>query len=402
MRGHAVVAVVVSATVIVAASMAQQPGDQPALPHVQPLQAQLHVIDEDGVHTMAAHPGLTTLAPGQLFSIIKHGEAVRRTVSPALASLDPAWATPLAVPEDYFVWGEAEDGSDETVRTRLLCSVDVPMEYNHSTGKFEGVLRLVLEDRNAPLRRTSLAHPVPVEIVSEADEVVPPELSLEHTNLPSSEVRFVDDSPVDSLRVTLRTQADLEGYAVHLPVKPAVSIDTGRRSIHGWGFQSVELPVILKGTSSRELVTVSLDVTRGHVEPSTVEVSGVEPGRVSLRSEALGAATVSATAAGYSRAEIEMTYGFPLAFIVAALLGGFLGGIVGYLRRRQKSQSVNFGANVGMGVVWGVIWAVAYGAMGIVAPQVNVPVYEYFNEGIVFVVSALSAIYMQPKKKAQA
>jgi len=396
--------VLVAATLIGAAAPAHaqvKPRTRVLLPQAyrdviqaQPARA-TYAVKADSTKSSAVSGSQLMLESSEVYRILQRGDAVRQVTTRFLADRDTAWRTAYAIPEDYLA--RVGDGT-QLAAARPVFLPRGPMRYDRASDRFTGTLMLVLEDLAERQSRT-LDDSISIEIVSAADSVSPSPLNIGHTNFPPSLVSVSDDNPRDSVEVTFVTAANLSGFKTHLPVEPALVIETRPRAIQGWGVQSIPLTLLVRGGSFADSVAVRLEASPGSVTPEEVFVHAGRPATARLRSEGSGTATVRAITADVGSDEQTFEYVFPLAFLLSSVIGGLLGAIVAFSRAKAKSQKPQLPIHLVGGVLWGLIVAAAYGVLGLNLLGMTVPAVPYFNEGVVFVVSALGAIGWIPGKK---
>lgn len=352
---------------------------------------------QSGIDTVAAIPGAPVLLePDEKLAIIQRGDFVGRADLGVFAERHPRWSGAFAIPEGYVTRLEGAPGAaGPAIEVQPVFTPDGKMRYNRDTKQFQGSLRIVLRDASGVLEPRDLDDPILMEIVSNADAVRPPTVSISRTYLPATRVRLVDDSPKDSVRINFITPAKPEGYEVHLAVEPALIVEANRDRMQGWGIQSIPITVVVRGATLPDSIEVHMQASLGSLDPDVVVVRSGRPATTRLRSESMGAATVTAISSDFAPIEADLEYTPPVPFLVSSVVGGLAGGAGAHLRRRKQGKKSGVGATLGFGVLWGLIAALLYGILGVNLIGIDVPVVEHFNEGLVFVLSAAAAIAAQ-------
>jgi len=150
---------------------------------------------------------------------------------------------------------------------------------------------------------------------------------------------------------------------VPIPVmRPRLILGASPGTVQGYGFEAVEVTVQAEGLANPEGLSVTLDATKGRIEPSrmiTLNAQGVASAQ--LRSEGQGTAVVSATA-GVLRAPEPRTVEFvaPVSFLLWAVGGGLLGGFARLLAKKRRLSPRASTRAVTAGVLLGLLVALAY------------------------------------------
>jgi hypothetical protein len=380
--------------------------------------AEIIAVRRTGLQKETGTAQALDLAPSDVHKVALEGETITRMETRTPTESHPWPSGALAIPERYLTRvteggappettasGDAPvmaaAGSSEATPVQPVFWASDKMRYDAEAEQFRGALLILLDDPSQEARTRELTAPVEVSITG-AESVAPQRVLLDHTNLPPDTVRLAESSPLDSVRLSIRTAVNTRGYDAYVPVMPALTIGPKERSIQGWGMQSVELRIGVKGASRTVPVNVSVETSLGSLDPSTVPVSADRPAAVALRSEGLGRAVVVASAPGFTEARGEYHYDFPLRFFAFALVGGLVGALVTYMRRRQRKEEPDLRVHLVGGILWGVVVSLAYGVLGLSLLEFAVPGGQPFSEGLVFVVSALGALCWIPSPKAAA
>jgi hypothetical protein len=138
-------------------------------------------------------------------------------------------------------------------------------------------------------------------------------------------------------------------------MRPRLILSASPATVQGYGFEAVEVTVQAEGLANPEGLSVTLDATRGRIEPSrlvTLNAQGVASAQ--LRSEGQGTAVVSASA-GVLRAPEPRTVDFvaPVSFLLWAVGGGLLGGFARLLAKKRRLSPKASTRAVTAGCCWG-------------------------------------------------
>jgi hypothetical protein len=364
-------------------------------------QAKVTDIQNGATEAVPATNRNIQLQPEQALKVIKSGKAIRRTDTSYRYA--PAVDQPrqYTLPETYVA--RLESGAVSILQP--LFQMNKPLQYDPIAGLFRGELIVFLKDPDNPQDNLKLAQPIHMRVLSSVDEVIPEQLIFDHANLPDTTVVFRERNPQDSIQIKLITSATPEGYETYLSVEPAILIESGARTIQGWGIQSVPVTVVLRGTTVTEAVEITLQASPGSVTPSQVYVTSEQSGTARLRSEGVGSATLRAISPRFETTEVELSYQFPFRFFIFALLGGLLGSLVYALRRKRKNEPIPVRTHLIGGVLWGLLVAIIYAA-GFEKLIDNffgglLPVYDYFSEILILGVAALAANLWLPREKQE-
>ena len=250
------------------------------------------------------------------------------------------------------------------VALQILVDTNAMLFYNRAENKFEGTLNItLLSDAHGVLESKQLVEPVLIELTSGSGARINPQSTfISHTNLPSTNIAIVDVSPQSQVPVNIKTAFNPAGYLKILRKEPLLSIETPSKRLQGLGVQAIPVKIALLGEARSGPVNVSIVTDNGTVEPDNIDISGDRAGTVMLRSEGVGNANLTVTAAGFSNDTREFYFTFPWVFILFPVLGGFLGAVVKYLMMKEK---VKFQNVLVLGLITGLITSVLYYVLGI-------------------------------------
>jgi len=128
-----------------------------------------------------------------------------------------------------------------------VCSVlisESPMRYNKNSHLFQGLLLVILEE-SGQSQSKKLSQPVSFAVASDADEVVPKDASIDHSNFPPLEIRFASLNPSDSVQLTFITSTNPQGYRKYLPVEPILSVEAADTVLEGFGIERTNITVTM-------------------------------------------------------------------------------------------------------------------------------------------------------------
>ncbi len=273
--------------------------------------------------------------------------------------------------------------SGEVVQLKAYALIARPLAYNPASGMFTGEIGLGVTDIVPGRPRRELSTPIHFEVIG-AHEADPVLVRVAATTPPHPRVR-VTMTAAGAIRVA----SDLipQGVGLDMPLAPALSMLSGSTSIEGWGLGKTDINISLTGLSEVQNRFVNLRATSGFLEKTRVPLDENGNATVSIRSDQLGTAVITATTPGYQRAETQIAFRFPYTTLMASLLGGLVGaGIRVFARAGLTGKRVVF-ALLG-GVLVGTLIFALY-AVGVnvlpVTPTVTV------GAVLVFAISGLGA-----------
>jgi len=321
------------------------------------------------------------LRAGEKLAILRMGDSIKSATPPVTPLLSNVISTrAYSIPETYYA---RLDGTDEQVVLSPVLISESPMRYNKNSHLFQGLLLVILEE-SGQSQSKKLSQPVSFAVASDADEVVPKDASIDHSNFPPLEIRFASLNPSDSVQLTFITSTNPQGYRKYLPVEPILSVEAADTVLEGFGIERTNITVTMKPPGSGQVHALHISSSLGSLDPEEIHLVRGQAS-THLRSEGIGNARVTLTSPDFSPAELNITCVFPWSFLSVAFVGGIVGGIVRKLVRKSGLIS-----SIVVGVLWGLIVAVAWAGVGL--NLLSLPLPSYVNEAVVFVLCALAAL----------
>jgi hypothetical protein len=258
--------------------------------------------------------------------------------------------------------GEPASESDQVI-LQILVDTLPRLQYNASNGAYEGSFFVtLLEDSKTNLVPKELEEPVKMQFSSVRAEFNPGFTAIHNTNLPSTAVHISDRSNENPVPIRIATTFNPKGYTTYLGKQPVIRIETPTRKMQGYGVQAIPVSISLQAYTGVDSVRVNLVAGKGSVEPDHIFLSSSRPGKVLLKSEGTGQATLTANAHLFTSDERIFNYVFPWMFILFSLIGGFLGALVKHLMKTERN---NLPPTLLLGCLTGFIVGILYYVIGI-------------------------------------
>jgi hypothetical protein len=254
--------------------------------------------------------------------------------------------------------------SGQEIRFRPVIESTGGLALSKNASGFQGRIYVGLRDSNNPSAAYPLPQPISLLVDGQADELVPRQLTIDHTNLPFAEVSIGAQDPPDAIAFSLIAAGTSERATVSLSVvRPRLELIPARTLIQGLGLETAMVSVRAVGLPSPEgrLVTVTSDFAS--VDPTNVRLDDQGVGTTTVRSVSFGTASIRAASPPLTPATTPIEFSWPVAFLVASVLGGVAGAA---LARFQRSGSRKKGFQVVLirGVLTGLIVVALY-AIGV-------------------------------------
>ena len=300
--------------------------------------------------TAAAAPDKIDVHPWQ-YVVAKTGTQISSVAAPVGKQ---AWSLPTLI--------STADETGAQLDLEVVVAVDNGLMLRDDGTVFSGDIFVGLIDTKQRASTRALGAPVNVLFTGPVLAIDPSEgVLLNHLSQPFARVSLKARSEGDS--VVLKARTAFAEVDVPIPVmRPRLILGASPGRVQGYGFEAVEVTVQAEGLANPEGMTVTLDATRGRIEPSrmiTLNAQGVASAQ--LRSEGQGTAVVSATA-GVLRAPEPRTVEFvaPVSFLLWAVGGGLLGGFARLLAKKRRLSPRASTRAVTAGVLLGLLVALAY------------------------------------------
>ncbi|HWZ27383.1 MAG TPA: hypothetical protein VNX15_02400 [Gemmatimonadales bacterium] len=256
------------------------------------------------------------------------------------------------------------------------------LRYDPVTDDFRGTLEVWLEDQEHAGLGYPLPEPVNINLFSEADSLSQGLVRFTGTEQPVR-LSIVVRSPADSVKIQFWPLARIDSVTAAVRVLPALRVRVTPSRVAAWGLETAVATAELLGDAHGEF-GVTVRPTRA--DPVTLQFTHREARSAVLRSRGMGPDTVRVSGAGIAPALAVVTYGFPVALMIALTLGSAVG--TAALQLGAKTKATRPWWAFVRGLLLGIVAVAAY-AVGVKA--VPVPIPAQVGEGGAFVVSALAA-----------
>ena len=347
-----------------------------------------HLQENNALKPETVPKNVLQFSPNQTYVVQEKVQTIRPIDRSAYRNLDTDLRNQYAssdiklLPETFIQTGSS---TNDQLVYRIGFESKLPLQYVFDSKKFEGTMKFFLFPESTPSSYT-LKIPVLIEVVSNDIRTIDPvSEEIDHLSIPLTEIRFEGSDLSDSAQIKIITKSNPEGYETFLRVRPAIELDSKRRTIQGFGVQTIPVSVRVVGSSLIDSVKVTFNPGKGTVEPGASYVRYDRPSVVNLRSEGIGSITLN-TSSIFGSNELNFDYVFPWMFILMAVLGGIIGGLLKYFSKMEKMSLLNA---VLKGTLLGFIGSVAYYVLGIRLIDLNAS--DVFNEFAVLGFSALTA-----------
>ena len=329
--------------------------------------------------TKTATVGSFKLQPGELKAVVKvesHPTKIETIPLPIMKEISPK-AKLFALPEVYYA---REKNTNNQLSYQILYVDKEPLRLDFRQKSFRGLIRFyAIEpdylDAPQPMGKQLAA---PEEILVTFKDVRIP-LNIRQIDFPPLDVPIMYPNPQDSLEVKILTASKPEGYSATLPVEPAIIVFSNRKTIQGFGLQTIPIDVHLMGVTTYKPIAVNIMSSLGTIDSSHLVLTNNSPKEVILRSEGIGKIDVTVTGTNYPSSSLTVDAVFPWLFLILAILGGLLGGIGKQLAGKDKITL----RLIVYSCIIGLLAAVAYWGLGIKLIQFAFEDRGY-NESMVF------------------
>lgn len=162
-----------------------------------------------------------------------------------------------------------------------------------------------------------------------------------------------------------------EPITVALPLNPALLIEPTSPGIDGFGLGATHITITALGLDRPERHWVALS-SDGFLSEARARLDAQGSASVTLRSDGLGQARVTAFTPGLAPAETEVRFRPPWLTLAASLLGGLVGGILRLgLNRSPRTLAKGLALAILCGIVFFVFYVIGINLM-VVTPSVTV------------------------------
>jgi len=280
----------------------------------------------------------------------------------------------------------AKDGSE--VHLKPFALPGQPLTYRPGSALFEGSIRVGVADIVDRTEGKPLSAPMTFQ-VREGQMAEPDSVALDATSPPHKTIVVRTRSPGQSVTVHVVSRFDPEGTAVNLPVDPTLVVRLERAEIQGYGLETTMVHIESYGLAKPAGRVVQLGSSpSAFFERGEAILSESGTAAVSLRSDAPGPVTITASAPGLAAGSATVVFLWPVQTLVFGLVGGLIGGLLRYLPRGRRATARRFAVGLVVAVLTGFLVFFLY-AVGVnvlpVEPKVTV------GAVLVLVVAALGA-----------
>lgn len=318
--------------------------------------------------------------PGEK-TVVRNGDLLIRKVDPSVKDMTLAaneyvvarWSKEdEKVPPVSVRDGEARLGGfgfiavtrdGQEVRFRPVIETSGGLALTGSGSRFQGRVYVGLRDNNDPSASYKLPQPVSLLVTAQADELMPRQLSIDHTNLPFAEVTIASADPPDPTDLNLIASGTAERATISLPViRPRVELLPVRSRIQGLGLETSTISVRAVGVPDPGGRVVFVTSDLGSVDPSQVQLDAQGVGTTTIRSVSFGQATIRAESSPLAPAMVSIQFSWPIAFLLASVIGGLTGSGLALLQKGGRKRSLR--TVLIRGVLTGIVMVALY-AIGV-------------------------------------
>jgi hypothetical protein len=345
------------------------------------------------VDTVQAEGGLQVSIPDRKTRIIDGADMMQKVRTATRRPAGESAASPeVYVSPDLWLSNHPETGVAQgqlvfrSMQDGFVIGDDPPL--------FTTTLKLWLQNREDP-SRAPLGEPQQVVIsAQDARRISEPTLELTHWNEVSTITLDAEARRGDSIRVSIGLPTDPEPASAYLQVRrPQLRLSPSQTAIPGFGLGETELQVIVDRPFPNA-VTLSINSESAGVEPAMQRVEPGIPATFTIRSSGVGTETLRVDGGPFAAASrtTQLTFTWPVYFILFAVAGSLVGAGVRYYRRQSSAEdpdALRLSGILTSGVLIGIIAAVLY-AIGISITSV-IPA-GMAGQAVVFAISAAAAV----------
>lgn len=279
--------------------------------------------------------------------------------------------TPTTPGPDRKAWsvgfgfiGIAPDGREIRFRP-IIESTGGGLAVSKDANAFTGRVFVGLRDNRDPSASYTLPQPISLLVDGQADDVAPRQLTIDHTNLPFTEVLISSQNPPDTVDLNLIAAGTTERATVNLPVvRPSLELFIARTRIQGLGLETAAVSVRSVGLPNPAGRVINVTSDFASVNPTEVTLNDQGSGSTTVRSVSFGNAVIRAASPPMKPAEETMIFSWPIAFFVAAIVGGVSGAALARIQKSGLPKKRSLQTVVVRGVLTGVIVVALY-AIGV-------------------------------------
>src|SRR5262245_34786007 len=157
-------------------------------------------------------------------------------IAPIATKAGSAWSVGFG-----FI-GVMPDGQE--IRFRPIIESAGGLSLSGNTNRFQGRIYVGLRDNKNPDAAYPLPQPVSLLVGGPAEDLQPRQFTIDHTNLPFTEVTIASQDPPDPIDFSLIAAGTSERATVSLPiVRPRLTVAPGRSRIQGFGLETAVISV---------------------------------------------------------------------------------------------------------------------------------------------------------------
>jgi hypothetical protein len=250
------------------------------------------------------------------------------------------------------------------------------LRYDSRRNAYVGTIRMGVRDTLNATRPRLLSPAVRFSIVANADSVTPERIEIGETNVFSTSARLSTARRDAAMRVTVWPDFSDRGIDLWIPYRrDTLLVTVDRPRVDGLGLESAVITVAVPpgALAPEDSVAVMLQASRGSFDVQTVYPKGTTPATARLRSDGIGALTVTASAPTLDAGTSRMEFTIPTGLLSGGLIGALMGSGLITLRERRRSASRNLGAIIGSGLLAGIVVAIVI-AIGVMKlPGLDLP-----------------------------
>lgn len=267
----------------------------------------------------------------------------------------------------------AKDGSE--VHLKPFALPGQPLTYQPASALFEGSIRVGVADIVDRAEGKPLSAPMIFQVL-EGQMAQPDSVALDATSPPHKTILVRSKSPGPSVTVHVVSRFDPSGTAVTLAVDPTLVVRLERAEIQGYGLETTLVYIESYGLAKPGGRVVRLASSpSAFFERGEAILSEGGTAAVSLRSDAPGPVTITASAPGFAAGSATVVFLWPAQTLVFGLIGGLIGGLLRYLPRGRRIAAGRFVVGLVVAVLTGLLVFFLY-AVGVnvlpVEPKVTV------------------------------